>query len=257
MYDERKSSHMDVTDASFEAAVLERSVEVPVVVDLWASWCGPCRTLGPIIEKVVAETDGRVELVKVDVDANPRVASTFQVRSIPAVYAISDRKVVDSFVGALPEPSVRDFVSRLAPAPTEVDGLLGAGDEASLRRAAELEPANDKVVLALAALLIGEPTTPAAIDGPGSAGARAEAIALLARLPETGEARHLLAQARVGDEVAEVGAGDGMQARLDQLLDLAKDDAEARRELVDLLEVLGPDDPRTAGYRRALTAKLF
>src|ERR1700733_5408453 len=140
---------MDVTDATFETDVLERSNQVTVVVDLWASWCGPCKTLGPTLEKVVGEADG-VELVKVDVDANPRTAATFQVQSIPAVYAIRDRKVVDSFVGALPEPSVRQWVAGLTPPPTEVDRLIAAGDEASLRQALELEPGNDRAVLALA-----------------------------------------------------------------------------------------------------------
>src|SRR3984885_10898756 len=144
---------MDVTDATFETDVLERSNQVTVVVDLWASWCGPCKTLGPTLEKVVGEADG-VELVKVDVDANPRTAATFQVQSIPAVYAIRDRKVVDSFVGALPEPSVRQWVSRLTPAPSEVDRLTAAGDETSLRRAVELEPANDRAVSALASWLV-------------------------------------------------------------------------------------------------------
>src|SRR5205814_9172302 len=106
---------MDVTDSAFETAVLERSTEVPIVVDLWAEWCGPCKTLGPILEKVIAETDGRVELVKVDVDANPRVSATFKVQSIPAVFALFDRRVVDNFVGAVPEAQVRAFVERLAP----------------------------------------------------------------------------------------------------------------------------------------------
>src|SRR5688500_3828777 len=97
---------MDVTDASFESDVLDRSTQVPVVVDLGAPWCGPCRTLGPIIEKVVADTGGKVVLTKVNVDDNPRISATFQVQSIPAVYALKDRKVVDGFIGAQPEPAV-------------------------------------------------------------------------------------------------------------------------------------------------------
>jgi putative thioredoxin len=234
---------MDVTDATFETDVLERSVEVPVVVDLWASWCGPCKTLGPILERVVAETNGDVVLAKVDVDANPRVATTFRVQSIPAVFAIRDRKVVDSFVGALPEPSVRQWIAQLSPPPSEVDKLLAAGDEASLRQALELEPANDAVVLALASYLV-------------TTGARAEALELLARIPETPEVRHIAALARVGDELGD-GPGADLEAKLDALLDRVKGDDEARQEFVDLLEVLGPDDPRTAHYRRALTARLF
>ncbi|MDQ6783378.1 MAG: tetratricopeptide repeat protein [Actinomycetota bacterium] len=237
---------MEVTDTTFEADVLERSAGVPVVVDLWASWCGPCRTLGPILEKVVGETDGAVELVKVDVDANPRVAATFQVQSIPAVYAISDRKVVDSFVGALPEAQVRQWVAKLAPQPSEVDQLLATGDEASLRYALELEPANDKVTVALATLLV---------DGDTPAD-KAEALALLERVPETVETRHLSAQARVGDEVADRGDGD-VTTKLDALLERVKGDDGARQQFIDLLEVLGPEDPRTAGYRKALTTRLF
>ncbi len=241
---------MDVTDATFETDVLERSRDVTVVVDLWASWCGPCKVLGPTLEKVVGESEG-VELVKIDVDANPRSAATFQVQSIPAVFAIRDRKVVDSFVGALPEPAVRQWVSSLAPLVTEVDRLVAAGDEPSLRKAVELEPGNEKAVRALASVLV--------LDG--SAPAREEALGLLARIPETPETRHLAAQARLGAAAGADGAGangsDSVEAKLDALLERARDDEDARQEFVDLLEVLGPDDPRTATYRKALTARLF
>src|SRR5438045_6164583 len=137
---EAKLDAMDVTDSPFATAVLERSTQVPVVVDLWAEWCGPCKTLGPIIEKVVAETGGKVELAKVDVDANPQIGQAFRVQSIPAVYAIRNGEIVDSFIGAIPEQQVRQWVNGLAPAPSEADTLAAAGDEASLRRALELEP---------------------------------------------------------------------------------------------------------------------
>jgi putative thioredoxin len=241
---------MDVTDATFETDVLDRSTHTTVVVDLWASWCGPCRVLGPILERVVGESSG-VELVKVDVDANPRTAATFRVQSIPAVYALRDRKVVDSFVGALPEPAVRQWVASLAPAPTEVERLIAAGDEASLRRAVELEAGNEKAVLALAGQLVARDTEPA----------REEALALLARLPETAEIRHMAALARLGggfgasgDELSEDGS---VEAKLDDLLSKVRDDDAARQEFLDLLEVLGPEDPRTATYRKSLTARLF
>src|ERR1700691_1056873 len=139
----------DVTDATFATDVIERSKTVPVVVDLWATWCGPCTTLSPIIEKVIDETSGAVELAKVDVDANPDISRAFQVQSIPAVFAIKDGAIVDSFVGALPESAVREFVERLAPGASIVDKLVGKGDEESLRAALELDPTNVDAVVAL------------------------------------------------------------------------------------------------------------
>jgi putative thioredoxin len=233
---------IDITDESFEQDVLERSKQVPVVVDLWAPWCGPCRTLGPIIEKVVDATEGRVELTKVNVDENPRVAATFQVQSIPAVYALKDGKVVDGFIGALPEKGVAEFVERLAPTETEADRLVAAGDEESLRKVLEEDPDHEGAVVALAELLADR-------------GDSEEALRLLARLPETAETRRVAAVARLGTE--EVSDNGEVETRLDGLLERVKDDEAARQEFVDLLEVLGPDDPRTLHYRKALTSKLY
>jgi len=235
---------LDVTDATFEAEVLERSTQVPVVVDLWASWCGPCRTLGPILEKLVAERDGEVVLAKVDVDANTRVAASFQVQSIPAVYAVRNKKVVSGFIGAQPESTVRAWLAEVAPAPTEVDQLIAAGDEASLRKAVALEPANTTAIISLASVLIANGTS----DG------KKEALVFLERVPETAEVRHLLAEARVGDEAA--GGDDAVTGKLDALLDRVKDDPAAKQEYLDLLELMG-EDARVAGYRKALTARLF
>lgn len=238
---------LDVTDATFQTEVLDRSAGTPVVVDLWAPWCGPCRSLGPILERVIEATDGDVVLAKINVDDNPRTMSTFAqslgVQGIPAVFAFQDGKVVDGFIGAQPEANVQAFVNRLLPSEeeTELSRLLAAGDEASLRRALELEPGNEAAVVGLAEILVGK-------------GERDDALALLERIPESAETRRVAALARTGLDAD--GASD-ITAKLDALLDRVKGDDDARREFVDLLELLGPEDPRTSDYRRQLTARLF
>ena len=232
---------IDVTDATFEAEVIERSAEKAVVVDLWAPWCGPCVQLGPLLEKVVDETGGDVILAKVNVDENPGISQAFQVQSIPAVFALKDRRVVDHFIGAQGEAAVREFVDRLLPSEeeTELSKLIAAGDEASLRAALELDPGNEAAIVALATLLVDQ-------------GDSADALALLERIPETPETRRIAAIARSGTDV-----GPDITAKLDDLLGRVKLDEDARQEFVDILEMMGPDDPRTAGYRRRLTSALF
>lgn len=234
-------SVFDVTDETFETEVIERSKTTAVVVDLWAEWCGPCKTLGPLLEKVIAETNGKVVLAKVDVDANPQVAGAFRVQSIPAVYALKDGAVVDGFVGAYPEHELRRFIEGLMPSEEDqrVAALLEAGDEASLRAALEIEPGNEDVVTALAELLV-------------ETFRNDEALQLLERIPETERVRHIAAAARVGNR-----PDDDYDARLTALLDRVKTDDEARQEFVDILELMGPHDPRTAAYRKQLTSRLY
>jgi putative thioredoxin len=237
---------MDVTDESFQTAVIARSDAVPVIVDLWAPWCGPCTTLGPMLERAVAATGGAVELAKVNVDDNPQIAQAFGVQSIPAVFALSGGKVVDQFIGALPEAQVVEFVNKLTPQASEADQLAAAGDEASLRRALELEPDHREATETLARLLLDRGDT-------------ADVLALLARIPESPASRALAAEARLaeqGVDVSGAGAGD-IEDRLNGLLDRVRDDEAARQEFIDLLETLGPEDPRTNAFRRSLATRLF
>jgi putative thioredoxin len=235
---------MDVTDATFEQDVIEASKDRPVVVDLWAPWCGPCKTLSPIIEKVIAETEGKVELAKINVDDNPASAQAFKVQGIPAVFAIKDGKIVDSFVGAYPESSVREFVAKLAPAKTVVDVLIEEGNEPALRQALELEPANEVAGFMLAKLLADR-------------GELDEAEGILARFPETAEVAKLKARIRLAKE-GDAGLGDDEITReLDELLEAVKADEAARQRFLDLLNLLPDDDPRINQYRRSFTSRLF
>lgn len=232
---------VDVTDATFNTDVIEKSATVPVVVDLWAPWCGPCKTLGPIIERVIAATNGKVVLAKVNVDENPQVSQAFQVQGIPAVYAIKDGQVVDHFVGAQGEAEVTAFVQRLLPTEAEnaIDALLAAGDEASLIKVLQEQPDHPEAITKLAALLIEQDQADTALD-------------LLARIPESPETRHLAALARSGAQEQNEIVG-----KLDGLLTRVKTDDDARQEFVDLLELLGPDNELTGEYRRKLSSALF
>ncbi|MEO6989464.1 MAG: tetratricopeptide repeat protein [Aquihabitans sp.] len=242
------ATYTDVTDATAEAEILRRSDEVPVVVDLWAPWCQPCLTLGPIIEKVIAETNGEVAMVKVNIDENPQLAQMFQVQSIPAVHAVRGGQVTASFVGAQPEAKVREFVDALRPSDAEkqMAAQLEAGDEASLLQVLEAQPDHAGAIIALAEIYV-------------HAGRADEALALLAKIPETPETRTVAAMARTGIEsaAADNPALEGIEDKLDELLTRVKGDDDARQEFVDLLEVLGPNHPRTADYRKALSRQLF
>ena len=232
---------IDVTDATFQKEVIERSKTTPVVVDLWATWCGPCKTLGPILEKVIGATGGKVVLAKVDVDKNPAIAQAFQVQSIPAVFALHDGKVVDAFTGALPEHEVRTFVGKLTTEGEIVDvaTLLARGDEASLFEALKIEPGNEQAVLALATLFLAD-------------NAVTEALKLLQRVPQTPKVAALVERAK-----AMFVPDDDYSAQLDALLPQVKADEAARQRFLEILETMGAGDPRTAVYRRQMTGRLF
>lgn len=236
---------IDVTDATFQSDVIDRSARQVVIIDLWAEWCGPCKTLGPILEKVVDAAGDAAVLAKVDVDANPQVAQAFQVQSIPAVYAMKDGKVVDGFVGAQPEATVEKWLSTLLPSEEEsqIAQLIASGDEAALRQVLEIEPDNAEAITGLAQIL--------AESGEGPA--RVEALELLAKIPETPETRVIAAMARA----ANPDVPDDVEAQLDGLLGRVKDDEDARQQYLDLLELMGPTDERTADYRKKLSAALF
>ena len=232
---------IDVTDATFSTEVVERSHQVPVVVDMWAEWCGPCKTLGPILEKVIGETNGLVQLVKVDVDANPKISQSFQVQSIPAVFALKDGKVVDSFVGALPENKVREFIEKLAPGASNVDLLAAHGDEASLREAFAIDPLNVVVAVALGDILV-------------QSGRSGEAVDILTPLAHDLAAKTVLARARLA--LSGVSLDGDVDLTLEHLLGRVGSDETARASLLEMLDALGPADPRYVSYRRRLASLL-
>ena len=232
---------LDITDETFEAEVIEKSSEVIVVVDLWAPWCGPCKTLGPIIEGVIDATDGKVILAKVNIDDNPSIGQAFKVQSIPAVYALKDGAVVNGFMGALPVHEIQAFIDALLPSQDEqaLEQLIAAGDEASLRLALQMEPANEETIGVLGELLVAD-------------GRPGEALALIDRIPENDRTRKIAATARLGEAQT-----DDYDTQLTALLDSVKADDDARQKFVDILELMGAEDPRTSDYRRKLTTRLY
>lgn len=238
---------IDVTDATFEAEVIQRSMTTPVVVDLWAPWCGPCKTLTPILEKVIGETGGQVVLAKVNVDENPAVSQAFQVQSIPAVYALDQGQVVANFMGAQPEAQIRQFVAQLgggAPGGGEIQALLAQGDEDSLRKALEIEPGQMQASMLLAQVLLQSDRA-------------AEAVEVLSAAPEDDEnVQAMLAIAR--SAVMPADAQGEVDGKLAELLPRVKADDDARAEFVSLLDELSTANPESAAaWRKKLSTALF
>jgi len=248
------SSVFEVTEASFEEDVLQRSHDTPVVVDFWAEWCGPCRVLGPVLERLAHEADGAWVLAKLDVDSNPYVSQMFGIQGIPAVWGFKGGRPVARFVGALPEDQVREWLTQLGPTPGDVAVAEGRdaeargdleGAAAAYRRALQEEPGNSEARSALERLELG---------------LRSESLdeaSLRARL-----------DADPADVEAAIGLADLEAARgaLDRAFDLllgvvratAGDEREgARRHLLKLLDTVPADDPRAMSARRSLSLALF
>ncbi len=239
----------DVAEADFESRVVERSRTLPVVVDFWAAWCGPCRQLTPALEQAAATRAGKVELAKVDVDANQRLAAAFRVQGIPAVKAFRDGKVAAEFTGALPPAEVERFFDALVP--SEADDLVASGDEAALRRALELDSRHIEARRELARLLIRR-------------GDLDDALELLEEAQGDFVADGLAARARLaGDEdlVQAFEAWDRGEHRAAlERLEAALSDAgrrdDIRRVMVAIFTDIGPADPLASEFRRRLATAL-
>ncbi len=244
---------MNVTEATFQTEVIDRSRTLPVVVDFWAEWCGPCRQLGPVLERAVAAREGKVLLAKVDVDANPSLSRTFGIQGIPAVKAFVDGRVAAEFTGAQPPAAVERFLDGLVP--SEADELVAAADEDSLRRALELEPTRADAAVPYARMLRAR-------------GDDEEALAVLGRVPGSFAADGLAARIKLeqggatdlADAFAALDAGDQERA-LDLLIgSLPEADGsreDIRRVVVGILDELGVEHPLARAARRKLAAALY
>jgi len=278
-----------VTDSDFDQVVIEGSRQTPVVVDFWAPWCGPCRALTPLLEKLAQEYDGKFVLAKINADENPALSQRYSVRSIPSVIAFVDGEAVDQFMGAQPESAVRQFLDRVIPSMgetlrREAGELRAAGNTEGaldlLHKAAQLEPNNELVLADLVETLLDLNR----VDEAGVAGkslgplrARQPRVAqVLARLELAGDPTE-------GDDAAVLerrikSNPDDMDARLrlgklharqhhyeqalDQLLEMLKRDRTfggdvARKTMVTLFDLLGNDHPLVRRYRKELAAALY
>jgi putative thioredoxin len=244
---------IDATETDFQTEVIDRSHTTPVVVDFWAPWCGPCKQLTPLLEKLTGDAEGSVVLAKVNTDENQGLAQSYGVQGIPAVKAFVDGKVVDEFVGAQNPVVVQRFFAKLIP--SEADGLVASGDEDQLRKALELEPGRTDASLALAALLHerGEVDEALKLLETVHGSFRADGMAASLRLRDDPE----LQLDEAFDDLAAGKAGEALEVLLDRVRRFPDKRDDLRAIIVGILDELGVDHPLARDVRRKLAAALY